>query len=202
MSSLVAAVAVLQLVLSSDARTPQLPLAEITAAVQEVWQPYAHVIISEAGSMARIGAHVVELRISDVAPTRKSGEPSGALGWIDFVNGEPQPVITISPRRAEETVAKAVVFGRPSREWPGALARRMQAQALGRAIAHEIGHYLLRSASHSPRGLMRPEFTGQDFIERGPSRFQLTSSQQQQVRARLAAPLSARREDLEGPVTP
>ena len=33
---------------------------------------------------------------------------------------------------------------------------------MGRAVAHEIGHYLLESREHSEDGLMRPQFMPDD----------------------------------------
>jgi hypothetical protein len=48
---------------------------------------------------------------------------------------------------------------------PDALADLFVARALGRALAHEIGHYLLGTARHTPHGLMRERFTPQELLE-------------------------------------
>ena len=124
MPTLAAAVTVLQLIFSPDPRIADLPVADIARVVRDVWSPHVDVVLSAPGSAARLGAQVLNLQISDSAPASRSGERVDALAWIDFVDGEPQPAITIAPRRAAETVAKAVVFGRPSREWPAILERR------------------------------------------------------------------------------
>jgi hypothetical protein len=47
---------------------------------------------------------------------------------------------------------------------PPALADIFLARALGRALAHEIGHYLLGTREHTLRGLMRAQFTPQDLL--------------------------------------
>jgi hypothetical protein len=48
---------------------------------------------------------------------------------------------------------------------PAALADTLLSRALGRALAHEIGHYLLGTHEHTARGLMRARFTPQDLIQ-------------------------------------
>jgi hypothetical protein len=48
---------------------------------------------------------------------------------------------------------------------PTALSNVLLARALGRALAHEIGHYLLGTARHAPYGLMRAQFTPQEILE-------------------------------------
>jgi hypothetical protein len=48
---------------------------------------------------------------------------------------------------------------------PDALSKLLLARALGRALAHEIGHYLLSTARHTPYGLMRAHFTPQEMLE-------------------------------------
>jgi hypothetical protein len=44
---------------------------------------------------------------------------------------------------------------------------------LGRAVAHEIGHYLLRTSSHAPRGLMRASIGAQEFADINSQSFRL-----------------------------
>ena len=59
------------------------------------------------------------------------------------------------------------------------------ARALGRALAHEIGHYLLASSEHSARGLMKAQLVANDLF--GPSRgaFGLTDAQRCDALVRL-----------------
>jgi len=44
---------------------------------------------------------------------------------------------------------------------------------LGRAVAHEIGHYLLRTSSHAPQGLMRARIDAQEFADVHSQSFRL-----------------------------
>jgi len=56
---------------------------------------------------------------------------------------------------------------------------------LGHAAAHEIGHLLLGSNSHSPFGLMRARWSGQDLQNATVGNFLLTPEQTEAVRARV-----------------
>ena len=72
--------------------------------------------------------------------------------------------------------------------WPSGLRDQIIARALGRALAHEIGHYLLASKDHTSHGLMKAQHKAGDLL--GPSRrpFELTESQRSGAVARLADP--------------
>jgi len=63
---------------------------------------------------------------------------------------------------------------------------------LGRAVAHEIGHYLLRTKTHAPRGLMRAAINAQEFADPQSRSFRLDDA----ARAHLAS-LAARGPQLE-----
>ena len=54
---------------------------------------------------------------------------------------------------------------------------------LGRAVAHEIGHFLLQSNDHTPEGLMRATIAAQEFADPRAMTFRLDDI----ARARLAA---------------
>ncbi len=57
---------------------------------------------------------------------------------------------------------------------------------LGRAVAHEIGHYLLQSSTHAPHGLMRAEIDAREFADPRSRAFRLDDGAQAQL-ATLAA---------------
>ena len=44
---------------------------------------------------------------------------------------------------------------------------------LGRALAHEIGHYVLDTHTHARSGLMRPNFNALEFTDQRNSTFAL-----------------------------
>jgi hypothetical protein len=57
---------------------------------------------------------------------------------------------------------------------------------LGRAAAHEIGHYLLDTATHAQSGLMRAAFDEWEFAEARSDRFDLDAQAAAWVRHRAA----------------
>ena len=67
--------------------------------------------------------------------------------------------------RARRHAASIRVHGFPLASLPKALADLVLARALGRALAHEIGHYLLGTGMHNSQGLMRASFTPQELLE-------------------------------------
>ena len=44
---------------------------------------------------------------------------------------------------------------------------RVRKVEVGRALAHELGHYLLARRAHSPTGLMREAFRPEDLVDPG-----------------------------------
>jgi len=55
---------------------------------------------------------------------------------------------------------------------------------LGRAVAHEIGHYLLQSNAHSPYGLMRATIDAREFADLRAGSFRLDRESQAYLAAR------------------
>jgi hypothetical protein len=47
-------------------------------------------------------------------------------------------------------------------------------RTLGRVIAHEVGHFVLKLPAHVPAGLMAATHTPDEFADREASRFALT----------------------------
>jgi hypothetical protein len=56
---------------------------------------------------------------------------------------------------------------------------------LGRAVAHEIGHYLLDTHTHARRGLMRSRFDSREFSDLRPGAFTLDRDAAQWLRNRF-----------------
>jgi hypothetical protein len=59
------------------------------------------------------------------------------------------------------------------------------AMLLGRAIAHELGHLLLATNTHSTRGLMRAKWTRDDLRRERPVDWRFTEEDAQAMRERL-----------------
>src|SRR5262249_41061737 len=102
---------------------------------------------------------------------------SGPLASIRFdEGGMPAPIITLYLATLVEMIARATIPGSGGDMSPAILRDRAIGRAVGRVLAHELGHFLLRSRWHAPSGLMRPLHITTDLI--GPERagFALTAA--------------------------
>ena len=71
------------------------------------------------------------------------------------------------------------------RELP-VLRDRVLGIVLGRAVAHEIGHYLLRTNTHASHGLMRANIDAREFSDLRSSAFRLDKAAQAHVAGLVA----------------
>ena len=86
--------------------------------------------------------------------------PKGTLGSTVFDgNGEPVAALTIYLDAVRLFIAASRVLGVPERSWPRRMRDEVTGRVLGRVLAHEIGHYVLKSRTHSASGLMRAVHT-------------------------------------------
>lgn len=69
-------------------------------------------------------------------------------------------------------------------------------QLLGHVIAHEVGHVLLNQPGHSPRGIMRGEWTFADFRDMGECLLIFTPQQALILRAEVARRSAGERMDV------
>ena len=136
--------------LELDFAAAMTPVASIALAeAARVWTPY-QVSIRRDGHVSN-DVVVVRVTIGNHAPT--TGPDSRAVGSIQFQNGAPLPEITLFEQRAWELIC--AVAGATAEHWPTSYRELMVGRVLGRALAHELGHYLLQSRQHSATGLMR-----------------------------------------------
>jgi hypothetical protein len=102
---------------------------------------------------------------------KDSGE--GALGWIPFTADGPASSIHLSRANAEELIRRtpgltdATIVGHEI----------LVGRALGRALSHELGHYLLKSKVHTPHGLMRATWASSELLSIDRRGFELTAEQ-------------------------
>lgn len=189
MVTLVSTAAVLQLVVASTAALADVSMDVVAREIRAIWAPYVEVVVT-TGHHAPPGVeHTLELRTHVDRPIAGTQE-SDALAWIDFVDGEPQPAITVSPALARRLAGQVTVLGQPARRLPPSLSRKFTSIAVARAVAHEIGHYVLRSKRHAATGLMRARLRPEDLLTR-PSAIRLTAADAHAVLERFAPVLSA-----------
>lgn len=95
-------------------------------------------------------------------------------------------VAVASIEAAERVLATAARADEPT-----ALHERRLGVILGRALAHEMGHYLLNTAGHARRGLMRASIDARDFADLRSGAFFLDAPAGEWIRAAVAPGASA-----------
>lgn len=167
---------------------PQLPGKLEDAAMQEVtviWAAYGVDVhrptVSEAGGDSAV---TLAVRLAD-HPSRRMA--TWALGSIPFRGGVPEPAIVMYPNTVARLVSTITLHGSSDQEWPVDFRNVVLGRVFGRALAHEIGHFLLRSRDHSPVGLMRALQSVSDLVAPERQRFALSARDV----ARLAITTSA-----------
>lgn len=91
----------------------------------------------------------------NLRPTDDLTPHRARLAWIMFAGGRPMNRIFVSTTAARRLLHKNSRFGPAFSALPPAGQERTLARVLGRALAHEIGHYLFASPAHTRTGLMR-----------------------------------------------
>jgi hypothetical protein len=122
----------------------------------------------------------LEVRIRVVVaadlPTLDTATGNPSLGRIHFRDGDPLAEIELSLAGASRLTAHARFGDRPVASWPGAIGARLLPRVLGRGLAHEIGHFVLRSREHTASGLMAAGFTPDAAAWGDVSRFRLSKA--------------------------
>ena len=146
-------------------------MEEVTA----IWARYGvdvqPVGLQDAGREGAVRLNVV---LADRADRRM---PFNALGSIAFVEDTPQPVIVMYPNAVADIISLTSLQGRHESEWPRMFRDAVFGRVLGRALAHELGHYLLRSRGHAVAGLMRAAQPGIDLVSADRHAFSLSPTE-------------------------
>jgi hypothetical protein len=133
--------------------------------VERIWAPGGLTFEWRAGPPAPATGHpgVVVAALSRARGPRAHGDVAWWAGTTLGTAGFADPVRPLSVLRIlvsrEGLVDLARINGRPASEWPLVAQHHLVGRAVGRVLAHELGHYLLASRQHSPRGLMRASFS-------------------------------------------
>ena len=107
------------------------------------------------------------------------------IGWIVFDGGRPERRMYLSIENAVALLDGTRGPREPASEMPLLERETYLGRALGRALAHELGHYLLADKTHTTTGLMKANFSAAEFFTPDRSRFTLTAAQQAIVAARV-----------------
>lgn len=132
--------------------------------------------------------------VIDDDPGRPPKGGKTPIGWVQFTRpDEPDQEIHVSRYNGMRLLKQAQGPGQSVDKMPPAEVDVALGRVLGRALAHELGHYFLRSATHTVRGLMRGSRTIQEFLAFGRRGFEIDAAQRVAIVARIR--------DLTGAIT-
>ena len=147
-----------------------------TGEVERVWAPYGVTFCWAEGPRGCEGVEArIRVLIAEDLPASAVHDTASqvVVGRITFRAGVPGSDIVLSVTSARHLVVRATLGGRPISEWPAAIAEHLMPRVMGRALAHEIGHYVLGTREHATRGLMSASFRPDDVTFGSASRFSL-----------------------------
>jgi hypothetical protein len=185
--------------LSIDARA-WLNESQIDTAVDQVRQIWgaAGVTVSSGGygSSSRPQDARVSVRMLDMPARHRARAGAIVMGWVVRAeDGAFAPAMFVSLVGIESVLSRRQLNDVSYRDLPLSIRSRIVAQAVGRVVAHELGHYLLQSAVHSIKGLMRPDFTSAALGDQSIDAFLLGPSESALLRREVTTPASAQRQD-------
>jgi len=173
------------------------PIGITVTAVAHISPQLVEMIINETDAIWRpSGVHFAWQRGASTIPTmlhvvlddERRPPTSGdlPLGWIVFNDGSsPESWIHLSyANMLEYMLHSRPVIGFVEK-MPTLERDTYMSRALGRALAHELGHFLLASKTHTPEGLMSTHRSATDLFGSSRHRFAISATERAAVAARL-----------------
>lgn len=153
------------------------PAAVQRAAIAEaaaIWSPY-HVAVTGAEPLNADRHDDLTLTVvMNPAPATIDPMWRAPLGAVDFDQaGAPLHIVTVFIVRLVTMIEEARLWQVPAWAWPRMIREQVVGRAIGRVIAHEIGHVLLRTKDHAPHGLMRAIQRTDELVDPARNRYRL-----------------------------
>lgn len=156
-------------------------LAQARAEVEVIWRRYQVEIVWSFGP-SEMNAAKPDLSVEFV-PGLPSHSAS-AIAWVIFTNGRPLPLARVSvPAATNLLEANSWSNGGPLRMVTVVKRDVALGRIMGRALAHEIGHFMLASRQHRRNGLMRAVIDAEQFVHPDIDRFSLENADVRILRA-------------------
>ena len=119
-------------------------------------------------------------------PGRTARQGQTPVGWVEFHRpDEPDQEIHVSHGNGLKLLRQSAGLGRSIDRMPPTEINLLLGRMLGRALAHELGHFLLRSRIHTTAGLMRTGRSVSEFFAPGRRGFEVDAAQRSAVVARI-----------------
>jgi hypothetical protein len=159
-------------------------LTIVRTEVDAIWQQYAIDIVWEERWTPDKEKPDLWVQFVDVALQSKGMRGAPAIAWIPFSEGRPMPFVRVSKPNANALLKTRSWFdGRPITSATEDLQRQALGRIIGRALAHEIGHFLLAAPVHTSNGLMRAALDPERMVNPGNADFKLQDGDVRALRA-------------------
>lgn len=180
------------LLIEQDGGLPASALHDATEQTRLIWKAAGVTVTSgREADPVPAGAEIVPLRIEPETSKQINGRT--VLAWVNLDEQRRPGPIFVSLPGLSKLLSRGDFHGRPVADQTRNVIRELTAQSVGRVIAHELGHYLLRSSLHSALGLMRPRYSAADLIGYSLAPFHIGPAQLAEIRQTTPATLTAAR---------
>jgi hypothetical protein len=128
------------------------------------------------------------LRVMVGQETHSPRDSQFPLGWIVFDEpNTPEQEIYVSYTNVTSLLLQSSRVVGTVQNMPTLQRETLMGRAMGRTLAHELGHYLSASKVHAPRGLMMAVHTAAEFFGPDRERFSLAAAERQRIVARITS---------------
>ena len=140
--------------------TPLSPAVRASAVAEAaaIWAPRG--ILVDGGEP--FSPLVLTVVTAPPATARGTHAPLAAIVFLP--DGTPEPRIVVYLAAILRLIGSARFLGLEEAQWPPRLRETILGRAIGRVLAHEIGHYATRSRTHTADGLMRSFQRADDLV--------------------------------------
>jgi len=156
--------------------------------IQKIWEDAGVEVTSgRYGDASHPGQALISLRILRILPPPGRAPVGPTLAWVALdEGGHLTPHLFVSLPAITSAVSLSEFAGYPVRGLAPQIRDELIARAIGRAAAHELGHYLLQRAGHQKEGLMRPTYALRDLLGDWLQPFMVSVNDQLAVRKEIA----------------
>lgn len=159
--------------------------AQVTDEAEAIWRPYGV-------HFEWVGADAVEPKATGVSIDVTVERRYGRIGGVEWASMLGQTVVGPDTRGwrpirvSFDAVANMLADGASSRvSGTGIVLEPYLSRALGRVLAHEIGHVLTNAGAHDQKGLMRAFFSPDQLAQTDRSPFRLACATVDRLKDRV-----------------
>jgi len=146
--------------------------------VRRIWSVYG----IDVRAVTPGDAHGADVTLSITLVDGDSGIVH-TLATTRFIDGQPRPMIAMYPDAVASLLSSEYLVVRECVRWAPPCQDALAGRVFGRALAHELGHYLLRMPGHSASGLMRAQPPAVTLVNEESRAFQLAAEDARQLAA-------------------